>query len=166
MICYFCSNFRMDKKISIDYKEFSDVSFLSNNEKELVSKARLIAEKAYSPYSRFKVGATVLLDNGQVIEGNNQENAAFSSGICAERVALFFSGANFPTIAIKTIVVSCNGDLLTENQFITPCGSCRQVMLESENRQSEPIKIILTSQNGRVLVFNSAIDLLPFSFGF
>ena len=164
MICYFCSNFRMDKKISIDYKEFSDVSFLSNNEKELVSKARLIAEKAYSPYSRFKVGATVLLDNCQVIEGNNQENAAYSSGICAERVALFFSGANFPTIAIKTIVVACNGDLLTENQLITPCGSCRQVLLESEARQNNPIEVLLVQRSGEILVLDTVQNLLPFGF--
>ena len=155
----------MEKKIVIDYKEFSDVSFLDEIEKELVLRARLIAEKAYSPYSKFNVGAVVLLENGQIIEANNQENAAYPSGICAERVALFFAGSNFPSVPVKTLVITSKGDLLNENQFITPCGACRQVMLESENRQNESMKVVLTSQNGRVLVFNSAIDLLPFSFG-
>ena len=156
----------MEKKIVIDYKEFSDVSFFNEIEKELVLKAQLIAKKAYSPYSKFNVGAVVLLENGQVVEGNNQENAAYPSGICAERVALFYAGSNFPEVSVKILVVVSEGDLLVENQFVTPCGACRQVMLESEKRQKEPLKVILTSQSGRILVFNSALDLLPLSFGF
>jgi len=108
----------MDKKISIDYKEFSDVSFLSNNEKELVSKARLISEKAYSPYSRFKVGATVLLDNGQVIEGNNQENAAFPSGIFhPKKTAQLFRKGSFPSSLSTPIQISRMWEVVTINDM-------------------------------------------------
>ncbi len=156
----------MDKRIVIDYKEYTNVSFLTEIEQEMILKAQLIAKQAYSPYSNFNVGASLLLESGEVVLANNQENAAYPSGLCAERVALFYAGANFPLDTVNTLVIVAKGDLLKVDQIITPCGSCRQVMLESEKRQDKPIKIILTSQNGKVIVFSSVLDLLPFSFGF
>lgn len=155
----------MHREISINYEYFEDYNELSKDEVDLIQKAYGICEKAYAPYSEFKVGASILLSNGEVILGNNQENAAYPSGLCAERVALFYANANYDNDKVQTIVVVSNGDLIDEKLVITPCGSCRQVMLESEKRQDEPIRIILVARNRSVYIFNSIQDLLPFGFG-
>ncbi|NBR15856.1 MAG: cytidine deaminase, partial [Crocinitomicaceae bacterium] len=122
-------------------------------------------EKAYAPYSQFKVGASVLLSSGEVIQGSNQENIAFPSGLCAERVALFYAGANFPNEEVDVIVIVARGELMPDKQLLSPCGSCRQVMLETENRQSKPMKVILVNQDERTMIINSVQHLLPFGFG-
>lgn len=155
----------MIKQLSIQYEEFDHYTELSVEEKHLVEKAYQVCDKAYAPYSEFKVGAAILLENNEIIVGNNQENSAYPSGLCAERVALFYAGANFPETSIQTIVVVAKGELLSNEQHLSPCGSCRQVMSESEKRQNSPIKVILVSQNGKVVVFSSIMDLLPFAFG-
>ena len=154
----------MEKQLVIHYNEFENHLGLSKTELMMLEKAKLSSEKAYSPYSKFNVGASVLLQNGSVLVGNNQENVAFPSGMCAERVVLFNAGANFSNERIQSILIVSKGDLLSKEQVITPCGACRQVILESEKRQGAPIKVILTSQSGRVIVFASASDLVPFSF--
>ena len=154
----------MKKQITIDYQEFSNYSDLSEVENLMIQKAKLICENAYSPYSHFNVGATVLLSNGEFVSGSNQENIAYPSGICAERVALFFAGSNYSKESIQTIVVVSKGDLISFDGVISPCGSCRQVLLESEKRQDNPIKVILISQSNKTIVFNSVLDLLPFAF--
>ena len=97
--------------------------------------------------------------------GNNQENIAYPSGLCAERVALFYAGANFPETAIRTMVIVAKGDLIKQDDCVSPCGSCRQVIAESEKRQSSNIRIILVSESGRTFVFDKGIDLLVFAFG-
>lgn len=155
----------MNKQIIINYEEYPHWNELDGNECDMIEKAYSMCEKAYAPYSNFHVGATVLLSNGELISGNNQENLAYPSGLCAERVALFFAGANFPKEKVEKIVIVAKGDLVPFDKLLSPCGSCRQVMLESENRQDKPIRIILVSQNGRTIIFNSVIDLLPFAFG-
>ena len=155
----------MEKQITIHYEEYTDWSQLVESERNMVEKAYSMCEKAYAPYSNFHVGATVLLSNGEYISGNNQENLAYPSGLCAERVALFFAGANFPKETVESIVIVAKGDLVPFDKLLSPCGSCRQVMLESEMRQSNPIRVVLVSQNGRTIVFNSVLDLLPFAFG-
>ena len=155
----------MKKQLTIHYEAFSSFSELSETERLMIEKAILICESAYSPYSLFNVGATLLLSNGEFVSGSNQENMAYPSGICAERVALFFAGSNFSNESIETIVIVSKGKMLEMDQIISPCGSCRQVLLESEFRQSKPIRVILTSQDGRVVVFSSVVDLLPFTFG-
>lgn len=156
----------MEKEITIKYNEYSTWKELSEKEIKMVESAYAICEKAYAPYSKFQVGATLLLSNGEIISGNNQENIAYPSGLCAERVALFFAGANFPKESIETIVVVAKGDLLPVDKTLSPCGSCRQVMIESEIRQNnQPIRVVLVSQNGKTIVFNSVLDLLPFAFG-
>lgn len=134
-------------------------------DQHLVDQANVAMQKAYAPYSNFKVGASVLLENSQIICGSNQENVAFPSGLCAERVALNYVGANFPDVAIDTLCVVARGELMPEDHMLSPCGGCRQVMLESENRQVPPIRVILVNQDHRTIILNAVRDLLPFGFG-
>jgi cytidine deaminase len=138
---------------------------LSEEHLALVEKAYESMERAYAPYSKFKVGAAAKLSNGTVVLGNNQENIAYPSGLCAERVALFYAGANFPNEEVDVIVIVARGELMPDKQLLSPCGSCRQVMLETENRQSKPMKVILVNQDERTMIINSVQHLLPFGFG-
>lgn len=155
----------MKQSHSLEYQLFNSWEELEESDRLLVNKAYSICDKAYAPYSKFKVGASVLLGNGEIILGNNQENIAYPSGLCAERVALFYAGANFPDQEVKTICIVAEGDLLPFDQILSPCGGCRQVMLETETRQKNPFRVILVSQNKRTIIFSSANDLLPFAFG-
>lgn len=154
----------MNKSISISFEELDHYEHLSHDDQQLVKLSLEMTKKAYAPYSKFHVGAAAKLTNGEIVLGNNQENIAYPSGLCAERVALFYAGANFPSEAVETICITAYGDLLPIENWLTPCGSCRQVMGETEMRQSKPLKVILVSQNNKVLVFKSALDLLPFAF--
>ena len=119
--------------------------------------------KAYAPYSGFRVGAAVLLEDGTIITGSNQENAAYPSGLCAERVAIFASASQFPETLIKAIAVSARNKSGNPVQ-VTPCGSCRQVMLEYEIRQQMPIAIYLAGPDRTILHFKSMEGLLPMGF--
>lgn len=150
--------------LSIDYTLFDSFSELSQADQHLVDLAYKVSKDAYAPYSKFHVGAAVLLNNGEIVLGSNQENIAFPSGLCAERVALFYAGANFPQQIVKKIVIVAKGDLVPMDKILSPCGSCRQVMLETEVRQKAPYEVILVSQNGKTIIFNAASDLLPFAF--
>ncbi len=130
---------------------------------ELVKSAEKFLDHSYSPYSKFAVSAAIKLEDGNIINGTNQENAATPSGICAERTAIFYANSQYPNKKIKSIAITAktNGSIL---KFpITPCGMCRQVILETEKRFSSPIKIILASQN-KCLIVNSIKDILPLSF--
>jgi cytidine deaminase len=142
----------------------ADLDELSNDEQMLIKKAQNILKTSYSSYSGFSVGASVLLDNGITIEGSNQENVAYPSGLCAERVALFYTGAQYPNSTIKTIAISALSKSFEIEDYISPCGACRQVMAEYEEKQSTKIKILLHSPNDKVLISNSVEDLLPFVF--
>ena len=155
----------MNRTLTIPYQEFENWSSLDPQEQELVQKAYSIADKAYAPYSNFRVGAMLLMEDGMEVAGNNQENIAYPSGLCAERVALFYAGANFPETAIKTLVVVAKGDLVKQDDCVSPCGSCRQVLAESEKRQTTNIRTILVSESGRTFVFERGTDLLVFAFG-
>ena len=155
----------MNYRHQIDYELFETWEDLEEQERQLVHAAFGSCEKAYAPYSNFRVGAAALLSNGEVILGNNQENVAYPSGLCAERVALFYAGANFPKEHVHTLCIVAKGNLLPVDQLLSPCGGCRQVMLETENRQHSTLRVILVSQNMRTIVFHSAADLLPFAFG-
>ncbi len=150
---------------TITYEIYPHYSELPAIEQELIAKANEATETAYAPYSQFRVGAALLLEDGQIIAGSNQENIAYPSGLCAERVALFYAGANHPGKAIKTLVVVAKGDLVQPDECISPCGSCRQVMAQSEFRQEQPIRLILVAQTGKAFVFDKATDLLVFPFG-
>jgi cytidine deaminase len=155
----------MKRSHTVEYEVFDNYAELGPGGQQLVEKALEASRNAYAPYSSFHVGAALLLDDGSVICGNNQENAAYPSGLCAERVALFYANATYPDTAVQTIAVVAKGDLIAENECVSPCGSCRQVMIQSESRQEKPIRIILVAQNGKALVFGKASDLLIFAFG-
>ena len=136
----------------------------SEVEKKLIEAAKSATTKAYAPYSQFRVGAAVLLENGEVIAGNNQENAAYPSGLCAERTTLFFANATFPDQKVEAIAIAAwhNGEFT--HDVITPCGACRQVLLEAENRFHSSVKVLMYSEEG-IFVVQAIKDLLPLSFG-
>ena len=155
----------VQKEYSFKFQLYPNLESLPTIDISVVNKAFEAMEKAYAPYSKFKVGAALLLEDGQIIQGNNQENIAYPSGLCAERIALFHANAQFPEIAVELICIVAKGDLMPISQLISPCGACRQVMLESENRQNKPIRIILVNQDNRTMCIDSAQNLLPFGFG-
>ncbi len=155
----------MKERFEFNYDLLSNWKELPIEEHVLVEQAYAAMENAYAPYSEFKVGACALMDDGSFVLGNNQENAAFPSGICAERVALFYAGANFPNKKVITLCIVAKGNLMPASQLLSPCGSCRQVMLESENRQKQPIRVLLVNQDGRTMILDAVIQLLPFGFG-
>ena len=155
----------MKRQLSVEYDFFEDWRDLDSNDRELVHNAMNAMGSAYAPYSKFRVGASLRLSNGEVVNGSNQENVAYPSGLCAERVALFYAGSNFPDEDVETLCVVAKGDLLPKEDLLSPCGGCRQVMLETENRQKNSLRVILVSQNDNAVVFNSAVDLLPLAFG-
>ena len=135
---------------------------LSDEERLWIETAVTAAKQAYAPYSGFWVGAAVILANGQIVTGNNQENAAYPSGMCAERVALFSAGARYPDVPVAAIVIVAVKDGVIQ-KHISPCGACRQVILETEKRYNQPVRIILSGSE-EVYVIDSAESLLPLSF--
>ncbi|MFT5777269.1 MAG: cytidine deaminase [Crocinitomicaceae bacterium] len=155
----------MRQEISITYERFEHWNELADSDQKLVEMAYAISKTAYAPYSKFHVGASLLLSNGEIITGSNQENIAYPSGLCAERVALFYAGANYPNEKVDTLCVVAKGDLLPLDKILSPCGACRQVLLETETRQNKDYRVILVSQNGVSIVINAAKDLLPLAFG-
>lgn len=155
----------MNKEFKFSYNFFESIESLNEGDKFLVNKATEAMRNAYAPYSKFKVGASVKLTNGEIILGNNQENIAYPSGLCAERVALFHVGATHPEATIDTICIIAKGDLVPIDSWLSPCGACRQVMLESEQRQSKPIRVILVNQDNSVVIVDSVKFFLPFAFG-
>ncbi|MDR2147492.1 MAG: cytidine deaminase [Tannerella sp.] len=152
----------MEKHIYISIRILKTAE-LNSGEADLRNAAIDAASRAYAPYSGFQVGAAVLLENRMMFEGNNQENVAYPSGMCAERVALFAAGASCPDTAVEAIAIAAfkNGEM---QDSISPCGACRQVLLETENRYQKPVKIYLCGKDETVVV-SSAKDLLPLSFG-
>ncbi len=149
--------------LTIHYDEITDFSQLEDWELDLIEKAKEALKGSYSPYSHFKVGASVLLENNQIVTGSNQENGAYPSGLCAERVALFYAGANFPGVPIRAIAIVASGeDGLTQNP-ISPCGACRQVMLEYQTIGAKPYRILMVGKS-KVIRIDDASLLLPFSF--
>lgn len=142
---------------------FCQLDELSEQEQKLINGAISATSKSYSPYSNFAVGAALLLSNGTEIHGANQENAAFPVGLCAERSAIFAAQSTQPDQSITTIAIAArNGYGFTKNPIV-PCGSCRQVLLEMEDRYKKPIRILLYGTEG-VYVINSVKDILPLQF--
>ncbi|NLI71872.1 MAG: cytidine deaminase [Bacteroidales bacterium] len=129
----------------------------------LIEEAKKQAMNAYAVYSNFHVGAALLLENGKIIGGNNQENSAYPSGLCAERTAVFYANSQYPDVAVKTIAIAAytNGEYLKDP--ITPCGGCRQVLLETETRYGKNMKVILYGTD-KIYVLDNVRQLLPFSF--
>ncbi len=148
--------------ISIDI-ELKQKEELSTEEQILVDKAIEATTRSYSVYSHFAVGAALMLENGDIVLGANQENAAFPSGLCAERTAIFAAQVNNPDQPLKTIAIAARNENGLLKKPITPCGGCRQVMLEIEDRYKKPVKILLYGTEG-IYVINSVKDIMPLSF--
>ncbi len=145
------------------FTTFDSEKELDPKDLSLIKMARHALIGAYAPYSKFKVGAAVLLENGEIITGSNQENAAYPSGLCAERVAIFHASSKFPDIAIKSIAVSCKSSGYTTG-WLTPCGACRQAIAEYENRSQQKIRIFMEGDDNKVLLAEGIESLLPFMF--
>ena len=152
------------KRIGFELLIFRNEDELSQNEQKLLSAAVRARENAYAPYSRFKVGAAVLLENGEIVIGNNQENASYPSGLCAERVAVFQAGARFPGVAIRSIAISAASEGHEVSVPAAPCGNCRQAIMEYEQRQKSPISILFRGAKGPIYKCGSMADILPLAF--
>lgn len=154
----------MKKKFQLDFEYFENISGLDASEALLYQYAKSVREKAYAPYSNFLVGCAIEMEDGEIFTGNNQENAAYPSGLCAERVAIFHVSALHPTRKIKKIFVLGGPSVGKVHKAIPPCGACRQSMLEYESKQNSAITILFAGLNGEVYKCYSLKDLLPFSF--
>ncbi len=153
-----------EKEVKIRYTIYHSTKELPKEEQLLLEKAKIATKTAYAPYSAFNVGAAILLENGIIVIGNNQENAAYPSGLCAERVAMFASSSHHPNIPMKIIAITANSEKFEVNFPVSPCGSCCQVMSEYETKQKQPIKVILMGSSGDIQVIETVSDLLPFMF--
>lgn len=151
------------KEIRIFVSEYENFYELGEQEQNLVERARQAALMAYAPYSGFKVGSALLMVDGSIITGSNQENASSPEGLCAERTAIFWANANFPEKAIVAIAISAIDKSGKHAANLSPCGSCRQVMLETEHRFRKPIRVILDSSD-KIRVLNNVEGLLPLNF--
>lgn len=151
-------------QVQSEFFEFDSEDELNAEDKKLVEAARQGANNAYAPYSHFYVGTAVLLENGKTITGNNQENASYPIGLCAERVAVFAAGANFPGIKIKAIAITALSKQFHIDQPVAPCGACRQAIAEYEHRYKQPIRLIMVGESGKVLVADGIKNFLPFMF--
>ncbi len=150
--------------LRIDYLEYDSSETLLPADRQLLDRATSACASAYAPYSGFSVGAAILLANGQIILGNNQENSVYPSGMCAERVALFAASANHPGIPVVAIAITATTDRFEMNGPVTPCGSCRQVLAEYEKLYGQPIRIIMSGTSGHVRILENSGSLLPFLF--
>ena len=147
-----------------NYEVFDDIGELEREDAELLTKARAVTKHAYAPYSNFFVGAVAKLKNGQIVSGTNQENASYPVGICAERVLLGNAATLYPGISIDTLAVSYHSKEVPSDHPISPCGMCRQALLEYETRTNNPIRLILAGQKGKIYIVNTIKFLLPFAF--
>lgn len=156
----------MEKKLvhTCEITSLSNENELSKDLQLLLSQARSALNSSYSPYSGFKVGAAVKLENGETVLGSNQENIAYPSGLCAERTALFSAGTLYPNVKIISIAIVANSINGPVKQPVTPCGSCRQVMIEVETKQNSPITMITSGDDGEIWVSQSIANIIPFNF--
>jgi cytidine deaminase len=151
-------------EITVSLKEFNGEDELLSEDKSLLEEAKKAMNRAYAPYSAYNVGAAVLLENGEIITGNNQENVAYPSGICAERVALFYASSKFPDVPVKTIAITAKARDFKIEQPVTPCGSCRQVMAETETRFGNTMKLIMKGEDGKIIMVEGVNNILPLMF--
>ncbi len=152
-----------NKEIKIAYREYESVSLLEAEDKELAMAAIEAMKSAYAPYSKFHVGAAVMFEDGEIIQGSNQENAAYPSGLCAERTALFYASASRPDKAMSAIAIAAGQDGELCRNPATPCGACRQVMAQYQIKSGRPMKVILAGAD-KIWIFDKVDDLLPLIF--
>jgi cytidine deaminase len=151
-------------KSIIEIEEYDSLNELSEEDKQLLLLARQAASRAYAPYSNFKVGAAIQMGNGNVVEGSNQENSSYPVGSCAERTALFFTSSQYPGEKILSIAIASQAENMDNSRPLSPCGMCRQALLEYEIFQKSPIRVLMGSENGRIWIAPSATSLLPLHF--
>jgi cytidine deaminase len=151
-------------EITTTLKIYECINQLPDDVRDLMNQAIDIRKKAYAPYSNFQVGAAIQLENSKIVLGSNQENAAYPSGLCAERVAIFQAGALYPNVEIKKIAISATSIQKPVLSPIPPCGACRQSIAEYEFKQDRPIEIYFMGESGKVYVSHSLQNLLPLSF--
>ena len=149
---------------NLQFQEFSGLDELEENHHALMLKAREACHDAYAPYSGFQVGAALRLDNDLIVVGNNQENAAYPSGLCAERVALFAAHSQHPGLNILTIAISACRKGHTTYLEVSPCGGCRQVMMEFQSLQDRDIEVLMEGPDGTIYLLSSIDTLLPLKF--
>lgn len=151
-------------EIKIQITVFDSIDELSNTVKDLMYKAIEVKNTAYAPYSKFKVGAALLLEDGTIVTGNNQENAAYPSGICAERVAVWKASSDFPNHKILKLAISASSSSQITKEPVAPCGACRQTLSEYELKQKDKIEVYFMGEIGKVIKTDSLLDLLPIAF--
>ncbi len=149
--------------IQCEFERYENAAELSTEDQELYAKAVEISTNAYAPYSAFNVGSAVKLANGEIIVGTNQENIAYPSGLCAERVALFSAHTLFPNEKIESIAIFAFSKDFAVDEVVSPCGACRQVIAEYEGISKQPISVIMGSEAG-IIKTNGVNQLLPFRF--
>ncbi|KAF2329587.1 cytidine deaminase [Flavobacterium ginsenosidimutans] len=150
--------------ITTSFTIFDTINELPSEIQDLMNQAIEVRKKAYAPYSKFKVGAALLLDNGKIVLGSNQENAAYPSGLCAERTAIFYAGSAYPEAKILKMAITAASDTNQTTAPIPPCGSCRQSIAEYEIKQDTPIEIYFMGEIGEVYKSSSLKNLLPLMF--
>ena len=153
----------MDKQFIFQYESYASLGEMAEADRTLVEEAVKATRNAYAPYSKFRVGAALLLEGGQIVSGSNQENAAYPSGLCAERVAMFFANAHYPDAKVLRMLIYAETDKGPVLSPITPCGACRQVLIEKENTQGSPIEVALAGRDS-IYVLRDVASLLPLSF--
>ena len=152
-----------NKEIKIAYQEYDSIDELKAKDKELAQAAIDATATAYAPYSKFNVGAAVLFEDGEIVKGSNQENAAYPSGICAERTALFYASASRPNKAMAALAIAASQEGSLLETPVTPCGACRQVMAQYQLKSGIPMRILLVGAH-KIWEFGKVDDLLPFTF--
>ncbi|MEP6616769.1 MAG: cytidine deaminase [Ginsengibacter sp.] len=153
------------EQVTFNVLVYNSSDELAEDDAFLLSEARSATQFAYAPYSNFNVGAVAQLLNGEIILGSNQENASYPAGICAERVLLSSAASQFPGIGLKTIAISYNNLKGKSDRPVSPCGICRQSLVEYEHRFDHPIRIILSGMEGKVQIIENAVSLMPLAFG-
>lgn len=152
-----------EKQITINYTEYTSLDELCPKDRELAHKAIEAMKGSYSPYSHFRVGAAVRMSNGEIVNGANQENAAFPSGLCAERTAMFYASAHFPDEAIEELALAGGTEKEICDTPATPCGACRQVMAQYQAKSGKPLAVLMIGAK-RIWKFNRVEDILPLIF--
>ena len=153
-----------EQQIPSNFTVYESCEELSTEDRQLLEQAIEARNRAYAPYSKFQVGAAILLDNGLIFQGNNQENAAYPSGMCAERVAIWSAVSMHPDSKITKVFITACSKLKKVDRPVSPCGSCRQAIAEYEVRQGNRIEIFFTGETGRIIKAHSIRDLLPYLF--
>ncbi len=152
------------EKYQFQYEVYKSIDDLLEEDKNLVIASRENTSLAYAPYSNFNVSSVAILNNGEMVKGTNQENASYPVSICAERAMLATVAALYPNVGIKTIAISYHNQNAESNKPISPCGMCRQALVEYEERVQQPIRLILSGMEGEIIIIEKAHALLPFSF--